>query len=101
MDPRKATAARGFGLTLGDVHAISAAQSMIPWPITYDRGDEGELFAIIYFPKNSRVSAFLLDREGEEVVLTDNLSDPHRVLVTSYRDVEAAAAHVGRVLSGP
>jgi len=74
---------------------------MIPWPISYDRGEQGELYAIIHFPRNDQVSAFLLDREGGKLVLTDNVSDPVRVVVTAYPDVDAATAHVGRVLSEP
>lgn len=101
MASRKITAAQDLGLTLNDIDAILAVRSIIPWPISYGRGDEGELYAIIHPPRNDRISAFLLDREGGELVLTDNLSDPLRVVVTAYPDVGAAAAHVSRVLSGP
>lgn len=101
MALRKRTAAQELGLTLDDVDAILAARSMIPWPISYDRGEQGELYAIIHPPRNYGVCAFLLDREDGQLVLTDNLSDPLGVVVTDYPDVGAAATHVSRILSQP
>lgn len=100
MDWHKISVAQDLGLTRNDVDAISAAQSMIPWPVSYDQGDEGELYAIIHTPRDDWTFAFLLDREGANLVLTDNLTDPLGVVVTTFPDVKAAAAHVSRMLSG-
>jgi len=76
-----------FSLTDADLGLIRGAlpQLLGRWSLITESGDEGELYGRLLPPwGNSRHSAFLIEREDEVVILTDNLSALDRCVVKSF-----------------
>jgi hypothetical protein len=92
-------------LSLNDAD-LSAIRSTLPhllgrWSLLTESGDEGELYARLMPPwGNDRRSAFLLERNNNVVILTDNLSECERCRVTGFATAAAAMEVVRRIVAG-
>jgi len=92
-----------FGLSTYDRVQLRAAQSTLPqpWIIQFECDDGGgDVYAVVRLPLCDRFSGFLVDREGGSIVLTDNISQPDRVVLCSCAGIEAAVDYIASVLNG-
>jgi hypothetical protein len=88
-----------LGLTTEEQEYIMAAANVrLPcgWQIVFETTDDAEAYARIVAPWNPDASAFLIDREHNGVVLTDNITETIRVM----DDVDTALEHIATVVSG-
>jgi hypothetical protein len=71
------------------------------WSLLTESGDEGEVYARLLPPWGDiDRSAFLLEREDNVVILTDNLSEAERCRVSGFPSAAAAMEAVRRVVVG-
>jgi hypothetical protein len=92
-----------LSLTAFDLTAIRAALPDLHgrWSLVTESGDERELYARLLPPwGTAQHSAFLLEREDNVVILTDNLSDPDCCRVSGFPNVVSAMEVVRRVVLG-
>ncbi len=100
-DFKEADAGERFSLNDGDLSVIRNALPQLHgrWSLVTEFGDEGELYGrLLPAWGNSRYSAFLLEREDQFVILTDNLSELDRCAVSSYPNAAVAMAAVQRLV---
>ena len=104
MDQIAATSvADRLSLTDADLATIRTVlpQLLGRWSILTESGDEGELYARLMPPwGDDRRSAFLLEREDNVVILTDNLSEAEHCRVSGFPSTTAAMEAVRRVVLG-
>ena len=71
------------------------------WSMLTESGGEEELYARLLPPwGDGRQSAFLLERDNNVVILTDNLSEAERCRVTGFPNAALAMDAVQRVVRG-
>jgi hypothetical protein len=96
---------RADGLSLTDTDLADVLDGLAKlsgkWSMLTESGDEGEFYARVMPPwGDGRRSAFLLERERDMVILTDNLSDADRCLVFGFPSAAMAMAAVQKVIRG-
>src|SRR5689334_14539406 len=70
------------------------------WSTEFETGDEDEVYARIVAPWcEPNHSAFLLERQGSEIVLTDRLSETFSDCISLYPSILAAMHQVYSVAS--
>jgi hypothetical protein len=81
-----------LGLSTEERVCIKAATVKFPagWHITLENTESCETYARVVPPWDVNASAFLLDRERHGLVLTDNLSDQARPVISPTCDVRDA-----------
>ena len=92
-----------LSLTDTDISTIRTALLHLGgrWSLHIESGDEGEVYGRLLPPWGDDTrSAFLLEREDNVVILTDNLSDLQRCRVSGFPDAAAAMRTVRRVVTG-
>jgi hypothetical protein len=92
-----------LSLSEDDLRTIRDAMQRLVgrWTLETESGDEGELYARLLAPwSDGRRSAFLLERENDVIILTDNLSDSARCHVMGFPNAALAMETVQRVVSG-
>jgi hypothetical protein len=90
-----------YSLTDLDLAGIRGALPKLGgrWLLLTESGDEGELYGRILSPwGNPGNSAFLLEREDDALILTDNLAEPDRCAVTLFQTAAAAMQTVENIV---
>jgi hypothetical protein len=98
------TNAPSLGLSIEERALIKRAAAKFPtgWCVSLETTDSEETYARVVPPWDKNASAFLIDREGHGLVLTDNLSDPTGPVMQGacdVRDVMDCLAGVAWVLA--
>jgi hypothetical protein len=96
---------RADGLSLTDTDLADVlgglAQLSGKWSVLTESGDEGEFYARVLPPwGDGRHSAFLLERERDVIILTDNLSEADRCRVCGFPSAAMAMEAVQKVVRG-
>jgi hypothetical protein len=92
-----------LSLTDDDVSAIQTSLTDLlgRWLLVTETGEEGEYYGRLLPPwGDSQRSAFLLEREDDLIILTDNLSKWDRCDVTRFPSAAQAMQAVHRVVHG-
>ena len=90
-------------LTYDEQAEIIAAARAMPgtWFVDIDESPYGDSYACLIPPwSDGLMSAFLIERQSELVVLTDRLSDAARDVMTAYPSVAETLAAVVETLTG-
>jgi hypothetical protein len=92
----------GLGLTVEEQGYVRAATRSLPlgWSVAFETTDSDETYARIVPSWNPTVSAFLIDREAHGLILTDNLSEDTRPVISVLDDIHDALDRVLAVVSG-
>ena len=90
-----------LGLTATERTSVKRAEASLPsgWHVTLETIDNQEIYARVIPPWNANLSAFLIDREGHGVILTDNISDDTHPVISVLCDVHDAIDRVVSVVS--
>jgi hypothetical protein len=104
MNPVLELTNEAASLTANDRCLIAEEVNSFPgrWSVEFEQGDEGDcVFARLRGPwSDDHSSAFLLERRGERIVLTDRLANAWADHVTIHRTVAAAMDRVWSVVLG-
>lgn len=91
-------------LTSNDRCLIMEEASSFPgrWSVEFEHGDEDDgVFARLRGPwSDNHSSAFLIERRGEQIVLTDRLANSWADHMTTHRSIAAALDRVWSVVLG-
>jgi hypothetical protein len=88
----------GFGLTVEEQGHIRATTTSLPlgWSVAFETTDSNETYARIVPPWDPNLSVFLIDREAHGMILTDNVSEDTRPVISVLCDIHDA---IDRVLA--
>jgi hypothetical protein len=92
----------GLGLTVEEQQCVRVITGSLPfgWSVDFETTDSDETYARIVPPWNATLSAFLIDREAHGVVLTDNISENTRPVISVLCDIQDAIDRVVAIASG-
>jgi hypothetical protein len=90
------------GLTAPEQRRLKIAEPSLPtgWCIALDENELHEVYARVLPPWNTELSAFLIDREAREIILTDNISADTRPVISVLGNVQDAIDRVAAVIFG-
>ncbi len=90
------------GLTALEQRRVRMAEASLPagWRIVPDENDVHEVYARVVPPWNTDLSAFLIDREGHGIILTDNISVETHPVISVVWNIQDAIDHIAAVLFG-
>ncbi len=105
LDTNIREVSRGLGLTALERTSVRAAEASLPygWRVTFeaiDSDDTDDVYARVIPPWNANVSAFLIDREGHWIIVTDNVSTDTHPVLKAVCEVRDAIEYVTSVVSG-
>jgi hypothetical protein len=91
-----------LGLTVEEQGYVRAATRSLPlgWSVAFETTDSNETYARVVALWNATLSAFLIDREAHGVILTDNVSEDTRPVISVLCDVHDAIDRMVAVVSG-
>jgi hypothetical protein len=92
-----------LGLSPDECHTIAEAGRRLPgeWSVVFEAVEDGAVFARLLPPgSDGQSSAFLIERHGDRVILTDRLSDELADAFTRHPDVADALEAAEDVIFG-
>ena len=103
LDHSAVTREDRYSLTDADLHTIRVVLPRLPgrWLMLTESGEEGEVYTCLMPPwSDGQRSAFLLEREHETIIMTDNLSELDCCPTTGFSSIAAAMEAVQRIVLG-